>query len=391
MTNTPPLRSAPEYHITTDDLRAELFGEVSPVDRSTCNQENPERSIDSTTSSLLAKFTLTGDSEILTAQLSDLTYVLGCLAIRGQWTVLYSAPNTGKTLLTLHLLSRSLTESPSISPGVFYINADDNLNGIVEKTKIAEEFSFNLIVPGFKGFEIKKLQSFLVEICNQSTAKEHIIIIDTLKKAVDLMKKSRLRDFGEVVRRFVSQGGTFIALAHTNKKKNADGKSIPEGTGDILNDADCAYVLDEVKRNNSKKTVKLTCIKHRGGAPDSLYFRYSTEPDLQYSDLLASVDQLSEDELDNFEREEEFDSENAIIAAIKNAIAAGHDTKMRIRDFAAENCNASRRRVLQILEMHTGKEPGIHLWDYTRGERGRLTYTCLPEFQIPSFSEDSTK
>ena len=50
-------------------------------------------------------FSITGSSQTMRQQMLDDMFVLKDIAILGQWTTLYAAPNTGKTLLTLCLLS----------------------------------------------------------------------------------------------------------------------------------------------------------------------------------------------------------------------------------------------------------------------------------------------
>ncbi|MDX1490814.1 MAG: hypothetical protein R3332_05970 [Pseudohongiellaceae bacterium] len=369
--------------LTQDALRMKLFGETADAAPTTSTDEC------AVPKQLLEKFTITGESDTLALQLTDDFLVLECLAARGQWTVIYSAPNTGKTLLSLHLISRTLRDNPEISKNYFYINADDNLRGIVEKTKIAEEFAFNIIVPGYKGFETHRLPILLAELCHSKQASHAIIVIDTLKKAVDLMKKSRLREFGEIVRRFISMGGTLVALAHTNKKKGVDGNPIPEGTGDIINDADCVYVMDEVGRDNECKTIQLTNIKSRGSSEPKLFFRYSTDPSLDYQQRLASVERINESEVGEFVKTPEEKSENQIVHAICESIESGINSKMRIRDHASELCGASRRQVLTVLEKFTGTDVTEHRWNYVRGPRGLQTYSLNAEFQISRSTENS--
>ena len=52
--------------------------------------------------------------------------LLDGLALMGQATVLYAAPNTGKTLLVLWLLIQAIKEGRVDPSLVFYINCDDS-------------------------------------------------------------------------------------------------------------------------------------------------------------------------------------------------------------------------------------------------------------------------
>ena len=56
-----------------------------------------------------------------------------------------------------------------------------------------------------------------------------MIILDTLKKFTDLMNKKASSEFGKLARTFVGAGGTIIALAHTNKNKDEEGKGVTGG------------------------------------------------------------------------------------------------------------------------------------------------------------------
>ena len=80
----------------------------------------------------LRGLSITGSSEDMRKQMLNDAFVLKDIAILGQWTTIYAAPNTGKTLLTLWLLREALFEEVIEGALVFYVNADDNYRGIVE-------------------------------------------------------------------------------------------------------------------------------------------------------------------------------------------------------------------------------------------------------------------
>ena len=315
--------------------------------------------------------------------------VLLLVAQKGRWTVIYAAPNVGKTLFTFALLTKTLQKHPAIAKSVYYVNADDNIDGVIDKAFIAGEWGFFMLVPGYKDFDIRDLQGLINKLCQSGQAHLTIIIVDTLKKAVDLMKKSQLRAFGECIRRFVSQGGTFITLAHTNKNLGADGKPIPEGTADIINDADCVYLAYEVAKEASTRTVMLECRKTRGGDLPELYLQYSTESNLTYQELLSTVEVVDGAELETFKPVPPPTTEDVIVSAICQAIAEGVNTKMRIRDHASEITGASKREVIRVIEQYTGSDPEVHKWTFSRGERGRQQFQLLAPQDTPRVSDSA--
>ena len=136
-------------------------------------------------------YSITGSSEAMRQQMLDDTFVLQDVAILGQWTTLYAAPNTGKTLITLWLLREALQSFCLDGDDVFYVNADDNYRGIVEKTELAEQWGFHMVAPNQNGFSSAEITQLMIELSETGEAKGVVIILDTLKKFTDLMHKKR--------------------------------------------------------------------------------------------------------------------------------------------------------------------------------------------------------
>ncbi len=174
----------------------------------------------------LARYSLTGRSSELEAALSEESYVLPGIALRGQGTIIYAAPNTGKTLLTLHLLGLGVKDYGLNPTSVFYANVDDTAGGLVEKVSLCEERGIHMLSEGYRDFSAPKLQPIIEHLTRVDEAKDSIIVVDTLKRFSDLMDKRSSAAFTKSVRAFVLKGGTFIALAHTNKNRNISGKSV---------------------------------------------------------------------------------------------------------------------------------------------------------------------
>ena len=144
-------------------------------------------------------------------------FVLKNIAIMGQWTTIYGAPNSGKTLIANWLLKEAILSNEVDGEMVFYINADDNFRGLVEKIELAELWGMHMIAPNHNGFMISQFSEIMAKMADDGSARGAVIVLDTLKKFTDLMDKRMSTDFGIIARGFVSAGGTLIALAHTNK------------------------------------------------------------------------------------------------------------------------------------------------------------------------------
>jgi len=168
----------------------------------------------------LARFSLRGLHSELVKQAEETTPLLGQIALKGQATVIYAAPNTGKTLLTLHLLSDAIQRGRVNPAHVYYLNLDDTFNGLLEKLKIAERLGFNMLSEGFGGAERFKVRAFfdvMREVIRMGRSRDTVMVLDTLKRFTNLIDKTTSSQFTALMREFVMNGGTLIALAHTNK------------------------------------------------------------------------------------------------------------------------------------------------------------------------------
>jgi hypothetical protein len=237
---------------------------VIQCDNRLASEVKPGKQID--TPIVLEKFSLTGSSAELEAEALDQVYVLALIALLGQWTVLYAKHNTGKTLIVIFLLVEAIRSGAIKASDIFYFNLDDTQRGLTEKLRIAEEMGFHVLCDGYRGFKVADFISYIEELCENNQARGKVLVLDTLKKFTDLMDKRRVSRWNEVIRRFITKGGTVIGLAHVNKNPGADGKSVYTGTTDMMDDADCAYVLDVVSTDDKTHTkiVEFENRKRRG-------------------------------------------------------------------------------------------------------------------------------
>lgn len=312
----------------------------------------------------LDQFSLTGLSSAMAKEMTASTYVLDGIALIGESSIIYAAPNIGKTLITLRLLMQSIAAKAIDPSDVYYLNVDDNYNGLVQKLKIAEEFGFNMLAEGHKDFKASKFKNIIEVMIERKQCKGVIVIVDTLKKFADLMNKKEMREFNQMVRVFVSLGGTFIALAHVNKKPDANGKPIYAGTTDAREDFDCVYLMYKIRDEGEFCYVQFHNDKDRGKVVKLANYRYSNVRDISYDELLLSVEYVdSDDDLPFYEVEQQ-KSEELIIDAVKTLINKDINTKMILADTAAKEIGSSKRKMLALIEKYIGTH-----WNFTVGER----------------------
>lgn len=324
----------------------------------------------------LTRFSLLGDSALLEAQLVEPLPVLGFIALLGQLTLIFAAPNVGKTLLALYLLTLYLE---GLDPAkIHYVNVDDNAAGLHEKLQIAEEHGFHMLAENHRGFHARDLVSILTDLTDKGQASGVIVILDTLTKFVDVIDKKAARLLMIEARRFVQAGGTFIALGHVNKNKGGNGELVYAGTADLLNDADSAWMLQEacLLKDSSERIV--TFVKRKGrhaSQPERLGFAYAYGQQLPYSELLKSVRPVDDALLDDARSELQAITDETIISSVRACIAEGINSKMKLATTAAKKAGVSRRTVEALLDRYAGDDPEHHHWRcVTGGPRGAFIY-----------------
>jgi hypothetical protein len=330
----------------------------------------------------LRKYSLINSVAELEKEAQEQTPLLDQLCLKGQATVWYAKPNSGKTLIALHLLRNAIAEERIKGGDAYYVDADDTSSGVLEKLRILAEQHVHVLAPGFRDFEAKRLPGLLEEMISDGTAKGSFVILDTMKKFVSLMDKRESSGFADIARRFVMRGGTLLGLAHTNKRAGPDGKPIFAGTSDILDDFDCGYMISEVPQSSgaAHRVVQFDNLKRRGNVASIAAYRYALDADTTYADLLASVSQVGADELTAVRTGVEFDRERPVIEAISAEINGGANVgKMVIVDKVCARLNRSRKAVTDILEKFTG-ERDESLWYFNRGDRGVQAYGVYDEY-----------
>lgn len=305
--------------------------------------------------------------------------IMGGLMVYGQAGVIYGEPNTGKTIITLHLLIEDIKAGLFVASNLYYLNMDDNSNGLIEKLRIAQEHGFHMLADGHQDFSDKVFREVLSSMVESGAAKGVIVVLDTLTKFVNTMDKLACRSFAKLVRQFVLKGGTVIALAHTNKNPGADGKPVYAGVTDIVNDFDCVYILATVTKqaDSNQKVVEFSNRKRRGNNLLNESFGYALERSISYEALLLSVQKVDPDAVADLKAKEELIGDDHVIQAVKTCISGGITTKMNLAIEVAKVSSVSRRAALNIIEKYTGDDIAKHHWNFTVKERGAKDYSLI--------------
>jgi len=327
----------------------------------------------------LTKYSLRGRIHELEKQAVEKVLILGSIVLLGQATVIYAKPNTGKTLIMFFMIIEAIKGGHLDPSKLYYINMDDDSCGLVEKAKIAEEYGFQMLADGHQGFNARSFRDAMDEMIKNNNAHGVIVILDTLKKFVNIMDKGHSSNFGKIIRQFVLNGGTVIALSNTNKHPDSNGKPIFSGTSDIVEDFDCAYTMATLSEEaaDCRKVVEFQNFKHRGNVAKSAAYSYAMERKISYDELLLSVEEVDPEQLKPIKQAVETRTDAEVINAIEICIKKGINTKMKLATTAAEHAKVSHKTALRIIEKYTGEDPANYRWSFAVRDRGAKVYELL--------------
>ena len=310
----------------------------------------------------LDQFAINGQVAQMKQQMVDDKPAIGSWSLMGQATVLAMKYGTGKTAVAVKEIANGVDAGRFTGDQLYYINADDTFKGLVTKTEIAERYGFKMLAPGHNGFKSDQLFTHLTRLVATDQARGKIIVLDTAKKFFDMMDKASVSKAMEHIRQFVSHGGTVILLAHTNKHKGADGKAVHEGTGDIINDCDCAYVGDVLLEDASTglRSIRLENIKARGDVPREVVYQYDYSEGRSYQQRLDSLVEVGKAEREAAKKQkaikDKFERNQQAIEAIKECINAGINQKTALIDEAHDRSGIAKTKIRKALDEHTGSK-----------------------------------
>ncbi|MDO8861001.1 hypothetical protein Q6D67_04735 [Haliea sp. E1-2-M8] len=320
--------------------------------------------------------------EEMRAQVKSATYIAGRMALSGQITVFYAGPNTGKTLLSLKLISEAIGNGTA-GKAVYHINLDDTYEGLITKGDLGNRHGFEVIAPSTFPQPNENFAELVEFVLEAGIASETIFILDTVKKFADVMDKKASSAFMTTCRRLTTAGGSIIGLAHTNKHKGGDEKSVPAGTSDILDDCDCAYVIDIVSQEpvdgGVRRTVEFLNQKSRGPIVQSSIYSYINYEDGDYNRMFNSVKLIDGNEADRLREkravEHELNQDSDLIGEISAMLQnAGEAIQRDVVSHVCANSSFPRRRVVECLQRWSCSPNEDGLWTLTKGANNSNVY-----------------
>lgn len=297
------------------------------------------------------------------AEIADAKFIVPGLIVDGLVHAIIAEPNGGKTTLMMHLAPQMVNAGYR----VVYVNADISAPHAVAARRQAEEGGFHLALPDFQRSSSMETVRRELELlaAQEGDLSGNVVIIDTLKKMVDVIQKGQAKRCYNMLRQLSARGMTVICLGHTNKHKDGDGKPVYEGTGDLRADVDNLIYLHPRKEPDGSITVSTDPDKTRA-ALVPLTFHIAADRSVtqcgEYIDVAADTAARIQ-----------LDKDSLLIEAITAAIEAGHETQSAIVSAAADA--GSKGQVRAVLKRYRDD-----LWREQRGfARNRCIYSLLSQ------------
>ena len=289
-------------------------------------------------------------------------YVTSCETIaKGEWSVVFSKPNAGKTLITLATVGQQISNGIINGDDVFYFNLDDARPGYLEKLKILKPL--NLIVLDKDPIRI------MIDLINNNQAKDKIVIIDTLIQICDTNNRKEIIDCSGLFEKFTDLGGTVLTLAHANKYPDKNGVPILEGVGLIRNKAHCVFYLQKFD-----DIIKMVNIKKRTHVEVEVTFQIGKHT--KYTDLFNSVRTLTDEEAAKLLKDRKQDQlaidHKTIVDTIQETIFNGINQRTALARVVHDNTGDFKKTIYRVLDELEGK-----LWKMTRGLNNSMVYSII--------------
>ena len=294
-----------------------------------------------------------GDFEMTEAEvnaINDPDWVIQDLAPEGHVVAVAAPPGAGKTTILFHLC-----KSLSVSHTVIYVHADTNPSDAKDYYLQAKAAGIRYLTPDMKvglsmGDVVKRLETLAA---SDADLRGHLWVFDTLKKMVDMIQKKSLKHLLQTMRKLSNRGMTVILLAHTNKHKDEEGKTVFEGTGDLKSDVDELIYLDPLKQADGVLVVSTRPDKVRADI-QPLTFEIDTERRVtSCKDFVDVPEQIA--------KELRREKDAVVIDLIHEALAAYKHKQIEIIGYCKETAGIGEHRVRAALK-HYAQPGSSQLW-----------------------------
>ena len=266
-------------------------------------------------------------------------------------------PNGGKTTIA----TAAAADLAKSGYEVLYFNLDAGSADLKHYQAMAERAGYPLIAPLGTGTTEEDCIDIISEMLEDDDLSGCVVFLDTLKKFADVISKRSAKSFYTQIRGLTIRGCTVVALAHTNKHSDAEGKLVYEGTGDLKADCDIMMMLNPSK-SDSELVVSTEYEKERAPV-EKRTFVIDSSRNVRVSDQYVNTR-----EIERAQRQESVDGD--VINFIKDLIAGKPQNQSAIYAACSESKMGGRSSIQRVLRAYRDKH-----WTCERGfQNNELRY-----------------
>jgi KaiC/GvpD/RAD55 family RecA-like ATPase len=327
-----------------------------------------------------------------TDKLGQEEFLIKNLLIKQHILVVVAMPGGGKTAFFFRHVAPTLAGK---GLKVFYMDCDSPASDHRAMRELAEHHGFSFLNPDAnQGTSIELLKKTLQQIADADTdLNGWVFIFDTLKKFADLMQKNAVKEFFKMCRRLTGRGASVVLLAHSNKHRSTEGFLVPEGVGDVRNDADDLIIFERSKNANGGIDVTTVVDTDRNAKVRGIFqpfsFHVSPERKISFYKFPLTITDPTQTAATKATDDEIMD---AATRALEDM--AGEVTQQALVSRVCDMTGAGNKRVRELIVQNAergdaSEKRGLRFW-YVIGEHNRFMYRLpdIPPEQVTIFDSN---
>jgi hypothetical protein len=294
-------------------------------------------------------------------KMEDAKFLVPNMIVQGHVAAFIAEANGGKTTIFVYLCEQLARNGMDI----LYINVDGSPSDLKRHHAHSINHGYKVIAPDAKAGKSTEDVIAILRAINEGEAncKGLVIIVDTLKKFVNLIQKNEAKKFYQLLRGITVKGATICLLGHSNKYKDENGKQIFEGTADLRNDVDELIYLDAVKDENALIVTT---------RPDKVRAEFSSKT---FSISLPDRVVTELDEVIKIRPKED----REMLGLIKAAIQSGRHKQLDIVGFVIEHTSYGEKKIRGTLKRLVSE--GLEIEVRNTGVARELFYSLRPSLK----------
>lgn len=292
----------------------------------------------------LLQFKVTAE---MASAIEDAVFLIDGVMTSGATTVLVGKPSAGKSLL-----ARSFAgELHANGLRVLYLNMDCAPADVKHQHQQAGSHGYDLLAPQFDGSGgITKAHEIVRGYADSDLDLSNLVlVIDTLKKWVDLMTKNGVKELFGMFRSLTARGATVFVLAHANKYRDKNDNLIYEGVGDVESECDNLIYLESSTKGDIQTIQTVPSDKVRG-----VFYPRTWE----YHRVTRELQPATNVDVRSMERASEIEEQDQpLIEVVKSELVKGERNQGGLEALLSEH-GIAKAKALKLLQRYCSDSGG---------------------------------